>query len=327
MSEDHDHIKPASGLQPPPVNACPIGERIPDEEEAPVVSILCLTYNHEKYIRDCLEGFLMQETTFQVEILVHDDASTDATPSILEDYYRRYPHVFRNVLQSENQYSRNIMPSDILAPLARGRYIARCEGDDFWTDPHKLQIQVDFLDSHPDYVVSGHASYAADEKGNLLPTKRLKKKNRKDGEKEDLILTRQWLDLRTMVYRNILSCPPPEKKMVQNGDNFLLSLLGHHGKSKFHTEIQPACYRLHGGGIWSKKSDQEKNAMKMNSYYWMYRYYQRVGQTQYAAHYFRLMTRRSAELIDTATLVRKTLERVTGFRALRDTLRRISRSR
>ncbi|MDB3941732.1 glycosyltransferase [Verrucomicrobiales bacterium] len=314
-------MKTVTDVQNIEIDPCSIVERMYCESSAPVVSILCLTYNHEKFIRDCLDGFLMQETVFPVEILVHDDASTDATREIIRDYERRYARLFRNVLQNQNQFSLNNNPVDILTPMARGRYIARCEGDDFWTDPHKLQIQVDFLEGHPDYVVSGHGSYSADETGLPLPGFRIKRKNQQDCEREDLILNKRWLALRSLVYRNVISSPPPEKSMVENSDNFLLSLLGQYGKGKFHAEIKPACYRIHSGGIWSMKSDRDKNAMRMNTFYWMFRYYHRINEPTYAAHYFRLMTRRSAELIDTVTLVRKTLERITGVRGLRNLLR------
>lgn len=116
----------------------------------PVVSICCDTYNHAPYIRDALDGFLMQETSFPFEIIVHDDASTDGTADILRAYEQAHPDVFRCVYRTENMYVSDpkILEHHVF-PLARGRYVAICEGDDYWTDPNKLQKQIDYMEAHP----------------------------------------------------------------------------------------------------------------------------------------------------------------------------------
>lgn len=120
----------------------------------PVVSIVCITYNHEPYLRDALEGFLMQKTTFPFEIILAEDCSTDGTRKICKEYVARYPEKIRyiyrdhNVGYNENEYEAMC--------AAKGKYIAYCEGDDYWTDPNKLQKQVDFLESHPEYAVCWH---------------------------------------------------------------------------------------------------------------------------------------------------------------------------
>lgn len=118
------------------------------------VSVIVLTYNHGKYIRRAIESALMQRTDFHYEILVGDDASTDATPHILQEYAEKYPEKFRLFLREKNLgASRNGYE---LAVNARGKYIANLDGDDFWTDEEKLQIQSDFLDSHPQYIGCSH---------------------------------------------------------------------------------------------------------------------------------------------------------------------------
>jgi len=119
----------------------------------PKVSIGCITYNHEEFIRDTIENFLNQKTTFKVEILIHDDASEDKTAEIIKDYAEEWPHLFSLILQTENQYSKGKQPEVINLRRAKGKYIAFCEGDDYWTDPLKLQKQINFLESHPDYSV------------------------------------------------------------------------------------------------------------------------------------------------------------------------------
>lgn len=120
------------------------------ENGTPLLSICCITYNHEPYIRDCIEGFLLQKTTFSIEILIHDDASTDRTPSIIAEYQSRYPELIKPMYQTDNQYSKGVRVTWFNLERAQGRYIAFCEGDDYWTDPLKLQKQVDYLDKHPD---------------------------------------------------------------------------------------------------------------------------------------------------------------------------------
>lgn len=125
----------------------------------PLVSICCITYNHEKYIRDCIEGFLIQKTTFRVEILIHDDASTDKTAQIVKEYAENHSDLIITIFQTENQYSQGIKPwPNFVFPRARGKYIALCEGDDYWTDPLKLQKQVEFLEANPDCSLCFHAS-------------------------------------------------------------------------------------------------------------------------------------------------------------------------
>ena len=127
--------------------------------EKPLVSVFCLTYNHESMIEDALKGFVMQKTNFPFEVFVHDDASTDGTVRIIKQYAEAYPQIIRPVLQTENQYSKHVkITNTYLVPRATGKYFAFCEGDDFWTDEYKLQRQVDFLEQHPEYVACVHNS-------------------------------------------------------------------------------------------------------------------------------------------------------------------------
>ena len=122
------------------------------------VSIICNTFNHEKYIAAALDSFLMQKTDFSFEILVHDDASTDGTAAIVREYAEKYPELIKPILQEKNQYSQGKdIGLEFQFPRALGKYLAVCEGDDYWTDPLKLQKQYDAMEAHPEVDISAHA--------------------------------------------------------------------------------------------------------------------------------------------------------------------------
>ncbi|MBE7053779.1 MAG: glycosyltransferase family 2 protein [Ruminococcaceae bacterium] len=121
------------------------------------VSVVCNAYNQETYIRDALEGFVMQKTNFKFEVLVHDDASTDKTADIIREYEAKYPDLIKPIYQTENQYSKGTGEvSKLQYERAKGKYIAICEGDDYWTDPMKLQKQYDALEAHPEVDICTH---------------------------------------------------------------------------------------------------------------------------------------------------------------------------
>lgn len=123
----------------------------------PVVSICCLAYNHESYIEDALEGFLIQETDFPFEVLIHDDASTDRTADIIREYEAAYPLIIKPIYQKENQYSKHVkIGSTYLYPRMQGEYIAFCEGDDYWANPQKLQTQYNLIIINPSFCMVTH---------------------------------------------------------------------------------------------------------------------------------------------------------------------------
>lgn len=122
-----------------------------------MVSVICIAYNHEKFLRKCLDGFIMQKTNFKFEVIVHDDASTDGTKAIIEEYVTKYPDIFFPIYQTENQYSKGVAFVDnIMFPIAKGKYIAICEGDDYWCNENKLQLQYDFMEEHAECSACFH---------------------------------------------------------------------------------------------------------------------------------------------------------------------------
>ena len=138
-------------------------------KDQPLVSIICLVFNHGKYLRQCLDGFVCQKTSFPFEIIIHDAASTDNSQEIIKEYVSKYPGLFVPILQTENQYSKGVrIGFTFMYPKARGKYIAECEGDDYWTDPLKLQKEVDFLESNPDYGLVYTGAKVLQEKTGVL---------------------------------------------------------------------------------------------------------------------------------------------------------------
>ena len=138
----------------------------------PLVTVRCMTYNHEPYIEDAIKGFLIQETDFPFQVLIHDDASTDNTAAIVKKYEKEYPLIIKGWYQSCNTKSmqrneRSVMRKPFF-DLLTAKYQAICEGDDYWTDPNKLQMQVDFLENNPDYGMCYAKVSIFDQKSNTL---------------------------------------------------------------------------------------------------------------------------------------------------------------
>ena len=130
------------------------------DTKEPLVSICCLSYDHERYIGEALDSFLKQDCDFSYEILIHDDASTDGTRAVIESYMERYGDIIKPIFQTENQYQKGITnPSGVFNfPRAKGKYIALCEGDDFWIDMRKLRLQADYMEKHPECSMCCHAA-------------------------------------------------------------------------------------------------------------------------------------------------------------------------
>ena len=122
-----------------------------------IVTVLCFTYNHEKYIRKALEGFVKQKTNFDYQVIVHDDASTDKTATIIKEF-EKYPFI-EPYYQTSNQHQLKLNKMRYILPLIKGKYIAYCEGDDFWTDENKLQTLVDIMEKHPEFSMCCHSYY------------------------------------------------------------------------------------------------------------------------------------------------------------------------
>ena len=258
--------------------------------DGPVVSVCCLTYNHENYIEQSLDGILMQETKFPFEIIVHDDASTDRTPEILNQYAIHYPRIVRLILQDENQFSKaGLIAPRFVFPKARGKYIALCEGDDFWVDKYKLDKQVSFLEENLSYVITYSDSKPFNDEGYLDIDFGGARRNLEAIElkKATPIFTL------TACFRNVIKDIPSDLLCARYGDLVIWSLLGAYGKGKYMPEILPSAYRVHDRGIHSKKTKKQRHRMSMITKAALFSYYSRRKETEVAEYFLREVLRES----------------------------------
>ena len=229
------------------------------------LTVYCFVYNHEKYLRSALEGFVSQKTDFRYEVIVHDDASTDGSAKIIREYAEKYPDIIKPVYQTENQCSQGVpMFLKFIYPRLRGKYVAACEGDDYWCDEHKLQKQADFLDAHPEYSACAHNTMILRMKDNtkvpMFPDT-----EDKDITFEDTVKGKSY-HTSSLMYRYEYAGLRPEffdkaKTFEDTPKAILLSL---NGKIRFFHEIM-SVYRHGTSGSWSSRSETSLRA-RVESY-------------------------------------------------------------
>lgn len=225
----------------------------------PLVSICCIAYNHEKFIRQALDGFIMQKTNFFFEVLINDDASTDNTADIIKEYEKKYPDIIKPTYQSENQFSKGkSMFVNYTFPRIQGKYVALCEGDDYWTDPLKLQKQVDFLDTYPECSICFHPVkiiYANGSKPDkVFPTP--KQRFNKTVLSLSHLVQKNFIQTNSVMYRwifdeNIKEVFPED---VLPRDWYIHLLHAEKGSIGYIDEVM-SVYRRHSGGIWWQTSN------------------------------------------------------------------------
>ncbi|WP_150464659.1 glycosyltransferase family 2 protein [Francisella sp. XLW-1] len=249
----------------------------------PLISILCVTYNHEKYIAQALDSFLMQETDFVFEVIIRDDASIDGTADIIRGYEKNYPNIIKPIYESENQYSKGIKASQVIMKKAKSKYIALCDGDDYWTDPHKLQKQVDFLEANPEYVICYTGVRTIDADG--IPVD-----DYVGGATNDLTSHEMQrgspINTLTTVFRNVIEEFPPEFNFTMIGDMFIWSLLSHYGKGKFMKDVKSCVHRQHRYGIHSLIGDKQRSLMALTLFTSLLKYYSRIGCSEELKNYY-----------------------------------------
>lgn len=236
--------------------------------DKPLVSICCITYNQSKYINECLDSFLSQETSFSFEILIHDDASEDGTAEIIKSYENEYGDIIKPIYQTINQYSLGNGPMNKLNfARAKGKYIAMCEGDDYWTDPLKLQKQVDFLEANKEYSSCAHTSDSIYmlKNGNSIQneiTTSFVQKNKIDFDKDvsvfELFSSYPFQTATFMMRRYEFEKKKTWFNTLKQGDINLFIILGSLGKIRKFKEAM-SVYRIHANGIssnWHQTNDQ-----------------------------------------------------------------------
>lgn len=219
-----------------------------------LVTIRCLAYNHEPYIGQCLNGFVMQKTDFKFEVVVHDDASTDGTAEIIREYAERYPDIIKPIFESENQYSKNDGSlRRIVDEACKGKYIALCEGDDYWTDSMKLQKQVNFLEDNPEYSMCFHNAMEHWE-DNSKPDRLFS--NITDRSYTGLEMFSKWIvPTASVVYRREICESDFYKRSTYNrkfvyGDIVLFLNAAHHGKVFGMSDIMSVYRRQETGMVY-----------------------------------------------------------------------------
>lgn len=229
----------------------------------PVVSVIVVTYRHEAFIAQAVESVLSQQTDFPIEILISEDRSPDRTRDIVTELQRRHPTTIRLFLSERNQNDNAVLTRAWEAAL--GTYIAVLDGDDYWTEPLKLQKQVEFLERHPNVFVCGHAVTVVDEHGKDL------KASKGFDIHEDRYLSREDLaagycfPLLSVLFRNNKTVPPHKIfNDVFNADSFMFAFFANFGGGYVSREVMGA-YREHPGGTWStldpRRAADYRNAM------------------------------------------------------------------
>lgn len=223
------------------------------------VSIICNTYNHEKYIKDALDGFVMQKTQFPFEVLVHDDASTDRTAEIIRYYEKKYPEIIKPIYQIENQYSKGEKISmKFQFPRVKGKYVAICEGDDYWTDLYKLQKQYDAMEKHPEVDICAHQAEMLDVCQNkVIKVFPLVNENTLFSTEQVIMGGGGFVATNSLFYRSEIDKNIPPFRQKRNMDLALQT----HGSLRGGMLILKDCmsvYRVNVTGSWTTKNKRDK---------------------------------------------------------------------
>ena len=242
-----------------------------------LVSIHCMTYNHINYIRQCLDGFVMQKTNFRFVAYIGDDCSTDGTDEIIREYERKYPNIIKGIYHSKNiGCTKNFFD---ISNMFKSKYVAICEGDDYWTDEYKLQKQVDFMEANPDYTICFHNVKRIFETGikedDIFPTQKMIDA----GFTFENLLKYNFIQTNSVMYRwnAIDDVGAKFPSDILPGDWYLHLMFAKEGKIKF-LEDTMSVYRVNANGVWYD-SFKDKQTFYLKNCFKLMNFYDKVFQT------------------------------------------------
>lgn len=273
-----------------------------DYKTEPLASIICTTYNHEPFIKDALQSFVSQNCPFHFEVIVGDDCSQDATAEIVHEYVNDYPGIFKGVFHKSNQYSQGKSVSEPLIKIAKGKYIAICEGDDYWIDNRKLAKQIGYMEAHPDCAFCFSNAHTLDIQNGLIGEKDMLPSTEDDARilnSVDNLTVREMLQLSfiptaSFVFRkeNWLNRPifPAGTFM---GDRYLQLVMTSFGYAHYFEE--PMCvYRVNNPnsmmGNWARCAD--KAISSYSGFINLYKEFDKYTQHEYSTIISKLITER-----------------------------------
>lgn len=261
-----------------------------------MVSVCCITYMHADFIKDTIEAVLMQEVDYPIEFIIADDCSPDNTSEIVLNYIDKHPKG-KLIKYSKHSENKGMMQNFIWAlQQCNGKYIALCEGDDYWTDPLKLQKQVDFLEKNNDYVACFHDVKVVNTEGFVVKENKFSTLGLRDYDK-NLLLHGRVIPTLANMFRNVLNEIPEEFKNAALGDKFLCSILGNYGPARYLSDIKPAVYRVGNHGVWSQQESLHKKKLNLITIFYLWRYYDRVGNKQIADDFFKNLLTQGYKLL------------------------------
>jgi hypothetical protein len=301
---------------------------------SPKVTVSLITYNHAPYIAEAIESVLMQRTTFPVELVIGEDESSDGTREIVQRFAAQYPDRIRlhlhsrsaNISYQGRPTSRRNFVNNVQS--ARGEYIALLDGDDYWTDPEKLQRQADFLDAHAECGTCFHRVMVVDQKGELLPADSEIRVVKPVYDLADLLSRKFLMHTASVMFRRGLFADFPDWYYDCPVSDFPLHVLNGLRCGFGLVDREMAAYRVHAGGIWSTSGDSNRNAPQ--------EYQRKLRQVQAVTHLYETLLAGigptcSAELRDGITFYRyqtaHLLRRVSDWSALREMAWKVLQSR
>lgn len=275
------------------------------EKEDILVCVKCWVFNHERYLRECLDGFVMQQTNFRFVAVVHDDCSTDGSAVIIREYANKYPEIIKPIYEVENQWCKHdgslqrIMDDAVNAN--KPKYIAMCEGDDYWTDPYKLQKQVDFLESHPDYSMCFHAASIKNDANAKVITTCDKIEDNEYGTND--IFPGWVVPTASVVYRKcMIDTYPPIKhaEWVKYGDIVLFLKCTHVGRVWGMSDKMSVYRMTENGAVISQRNEDKCDEKKCRHYQCLMENFPQLDKTYpngYIATFYYTQFRQGSKLL------------------------------